>query len=199
MKVLIACEFSGIVREAFKAKGHDAWSCDLLPTEIPGKHIQDDVLNHLDAGWDLMVAHPDCTYLTVTGNKWMKPEYKSRFPNRIQQRQKAIEFFMTLVNAPIKHICIENPVGIMSTIYKKPSQIIQPYQFGHKEPKKTCLWLKNLPKLEPTNNVEPEYFISKSGKRLASWYYIPSYSQERQKTRQRTFQGIAKAMADQWR
>lgn len=199
MNVLIGCEFSQVLTRAFRERGHDAFSCDLIPTEGNLEwHIQDDVLNHLKDNIHLFVVHPDCTYLTVTGNKWMKPEYKTRFPNRIQQRQDAIHFFMKLVNAPIKHICVENPVGIMSTIYRKPDQIIQPYQFGHKEPKKTCLWLKNLPKLTPTNIVEPEYFTSKSGKRLASWYYKPSYTPERQKMRQRTFIGIANAMADQW-
>ncbi|MFZ3385339.1 MAG: hypothetical protein WA144_15570 [Candidatus Methanoperedens sp.] len=198
MKVLIACEFSGVVREAFKARGHDVWSCDLLPSEIPGQHIQDDVLKYLNKGWDLMIAHPECTFLTVSGNRWMKPEYQMKFPDRPQQRKKAIEFFMKIVNAPIDKICVENPVGIMSTLYRKPEQIIQPYQFGHKEPKKTCLWLKNLPLLQPTKLVEPEYFISKSGKRLASWYYLPSNTPERKKLRQRTFTGIAESMANQW-
>ena len=125
MKVLIACEFSGIAREAFKARGHDAWSCDILPTEIPGQHIQDDVLEHLE-GWDLMIAHPPCTFLTVTGNKWFKPEYRERFPDREQQREEAVDFFLFLADFPIPSIAIENPIGIMSTRYRKPDQIIQP-------------------------------------------------------------------------
>lgn len=200
MKVLVACEFSGIVREAFIKKGHDAWSCDILSTEIEGNHIKKDIREVLDWNWewDLMIAHPPCTYLTITGNKWFKPEYKDRFPNREEQRKEAIEFFMLLANANIKKIAIENPVGVMSTLWRKPDQIIQPYQFGHSEPKKTCLWLKNLPQLQSTNIVEPEYMISKSGKRLAKWYYQPSYTPERTKARSRTFQGIADAMAEQW-
>ena len=112
MKILVACEFSGTVREAFAARGHDAWSCDLLPTDIPGNHYQGDVLEILNDGWDMMIAHPPCTYLTVTGNKWFKPEYKDRFPTRQQDRQDAINFFMSLVNAPIDKIAIENPIGI---------------------------------------------------------------------------------------
>lgn len=198
MKVLVACEFSGVVREAFIAKGHDAWSCDLLETTIPGNHIKGDVLEQLDESWDMMIAHPPCTYLCVTGNKWFKPEYRDRFPDREERRTEAFGFFMSLVNAPIEKICIENPVGIMSSHWRKPDQIIQPYQFGHKEPKKTCLWLKGLPKLEPTDIVEPEYIKSKSGKRLAKWYFTPSQSDARTKMRETTFQGIAEAMADQW-
>jgi len=205
MNILIACEFSGIVREAFTAKGHNAVSCDLEQTEMQGQHIKGDVLEilhwEISGGrprWDLMIAHPPCTYLTITGNKWFKPEYKDRFPNREQDREKAVEFFMSLANANIPRICIENPVGIMSTRWRKPDQIIQPFQFGHSEPKKTCLWLKGLPLLKPTKIVEPEYRISKSGKKLAKWYYEPSPSPERQKIRNRTFQGIADAFADQW-
>jgi len=200
MKVLVACEYSGIVREAFKAKGHDAWSCDLLDTETPGNHIQGDVLAILGQEWDLMIAHPPCTYLTCTGNRWFKPEYKERFPTREQDRVDAIEFFEKLYNAPVEKICIENPVGIMSSILRKPDQIIQPFQFGHTEAKKTCLWLKNLPKLVFTNLKEPEYITYKSGKRMAKWYAeaVNLPKQERMKTRSRTFQGIAHAMADQW-
>lgn len=148
MKVFIACEVSGIVREEFAKMGHDAWSCDILPSEIPGKHIQDDALNHLNDGWDMMIAFPPCTFLCVTGNKWMKPEYKDRFPNRVEEREKAKEFFMKLINAPIEKIAVENPIGIMSTCYRKPDQIITPCQFGYKMPKKTCLWLKNLKPIE---------------------------------------------------
>jgi len=199
MNVLVACEFSGVVREAFTKRGHNAWSCDLLPTEIEGKHYQGNVLDMLTDSWDLVIAHPPCTYLTVTGNKWFKPEYQDRFPRREQQRKEAIEFFLEFTDLEhINKVAIENPVGIMSTIWRKPDQIIQPFQFGHKEPKKTCLWLKNLPKLEPTNIVEPEYIVTKSGKRVPKWYYEPSYTKERQLMRERTFQGVADAMAEQW-
>jgi len=146
MKILIACEFSGPVREAFAARGHDAWSCDLLPSEIPGNHIQDDVLDHL-SGWDMMIAFPPCTHLAVSGARW--------FPQKIAdgRQQASIDFFMELANADIPKIAIENPIGIMSTKWRKPDQIIQPWQFGHGETKATCLWLKNLPKLQPTNIV----------------------------------------------
>lgn len=198
MKILIACEFSGTVREAFRKKDHDAWSCDIVDSDIPGQHIKGDVLDVINDGWDMMIGFPPCTYLTVTGNKWFKPEYADRFPDRPQQRDAAINFFQSLYNAPIDKIAIENPVGIMSTILRKPDQIVQPFQFGHPEPKKTCLWLKNLPLLVPTEIVEPEYFISKSGKKLASWYFKPSNTPERAKMRNKTFQGIADAMAEQW-
>lgn len=198
MKVLVGCEFSGIVREAFKKLGHDTWSCDFEPTETHGNHYQGDVLDIINDGWDLAIFHPPCTYLTITGNKWFKDEYKDRFPTRQKDREDAIRFFLLLKDAPINKICIENPVGVMSSVWRKPDQIIQPYQFGHAEPKKTCLWLKNLPLLTPTNIVEPDYFVSKSGKKLASWYYKPSPSLERQKMRNRTFVGIAEAFANQW-
>jgi len=180
MKVLIACEFSGIVREAFKARGHDAWSCDLLPTEIPGQHIQDDVLEYLNDGWDLMIAHPPCTHLAVSGARWFKDK-------KIEQ-VAAIEFFMDLINAPIYKICIENPISIMSTRYRKPDQIIQPWMFGHGETKATCLWFKNLPLLQATNIVE--------GRNPRIHYESPSAN--RWKNRSRTLQGIANAMAEQW-
>ena len=150
-----------------------------------------------------MIAHPPCTYLAVTANKWLKdqPARKSGAlvgEARREARREAIAFFKALTQANINKIAIENPVGIMSTEYRKPDQIIQPFQFGHSEPKKTCLWLKNLPLLVPTKIIEPEYFISKSGKRLPSWYYKPSPSPERQAMRSVTFKGIAEAMADQW-
>ena len=195
MKVLIACEFSGIVRDAFIKEGHDAVSCDLLPTEKPGKHIQDDILLHLE-NWDLMIAHPPCTHLAVCGAKWFK--YKKK------EQQQAIDFFMELVNAPIRKICIENPVCIMSTIYRKPDQYNQPYQYGHKRTKKTGLWLKNLPLLKPTKIVEPEYVLygSKKNKSGVSkydtlWGPLPP-SENRGKLRSTTFIGIAEAMANQW-
>lgn len=202
MKILIACECSGVVREAFRKLGHDAWSCDLKPSEDNSKfHIEDDVGKVIGGGWDMMIAHPTCRLLTVTGNKWMKPEYRHRFPNRPQEREEAKAFFMLFVNAPILRTCIENPVGIMNTIYRTPDQIINPWQFGHKEPKKTCLWLKNLPLLTHTKLVEPEYHVTKNGKRLPKWYAYADKSkgQEHRATiRSRTFQGIADAMADQW-
>ena len=198
MKVLVACEFSGIVRDAFARLGHDSWSCDLLPSEKEGNHIQGDMRNLDYSKWDLLIVHPDCTYLTVTGNKWFLPKYHDRFPHREQDRKDAIEFFMWLTTIPVPKMCIENPVGIMSRIYKKPDQIIQPFQFGHSEPKKTCLWLKGLPLLTPTKIMEPEYIITKSGKRVPKWFFSPSNTPERKKLRKRTFQGIADAMASQW-
>lgn len=180
MKVLVACEFSGIVREAFKAKGHDAWSCDLLPTEIPGQHIQCDVLSILNDGWDLMIAHPPCTHLAVSRARWFK--------NKVYEQLAAIHFFNCLVYCSIPKTVVENPISIMSRVYRKPDQIIQPWQFGHGETKATCLWLKNLPKLTPTNVVEG---------RTNRVHHEPP-GPERWKNRSRTYQGIAKAMAEQW-
>jgi len=190
MKVLIACEFSGIVKDAFKAKGHDAWSCDLLPTEKEGNHIQGDVLNILNDGWDLMIAFPPCTHLAVSGARWFK---EKRADGRQQQ---GIDFFMDLINAPIVKIAIENPVGIMSTHYRKPDQIIQPWQFGDEFQKTTCLWLKNLPLLKYTNIVGKGEFITYSSGRKMSKWYAEKYGDG--KSRSVTFQGIADAMADQW-
>lgn len=203
MDILVACEFSGIVREALRAKGHNAWSCDLLPSENPGQHIQDDVLHLLELKWDGIIAFPPCTYLTVSGNKWMKPEFQDRFPQRQQQRKEAINFFMALVNSPIPRIAIENPVGIMSTVYRKPDQIIQPWQFGHPETKKTCLWLKGLPKLAASKIVTPEWIIGKTdGKKYSRIHYMTAKSfgkdTNRQKERSRSYRGIAEAMASQW-
>jgi hypothetical protein len=182
MKVLVACEFSGVVRKAFAVKGHDAWSCDLLPTEQAqaGKHITGDVLDILEEGWDMMIAHPPCTHLAVSGARWFK--------NKQQEQKEAIEFFMALVNAPIPRIAVENPISIMSTKYRKPDQIIQPWQFGHGETKATCLWLKNLPKLVPTNIVEG---------RENRVHRLPPTA-NRWKLRSMTYQGIADAMAAQW-
>ena len=201
MKVLIACEFSGRVRDAFAKRGHDAWSCDLIPSDTGGQHIQGDVLDILDGGWDLMVAHPPCTFLTVTGNKWFKDEYKERFPTRQQDRVDAVEFFMSIMESEIPKIAAENPIGIMSTRYRKPDQIIQPWQFGHKASKSTCLWLAGLPKLEPTEIVDKgEVVTFKSGKRMQKWYAdAAKYSpKDRARIRNKTFQGIADAMAAQW-
>ena len=202
MKILVACEESQIVTKEFRKLGHEAYSCDieLESGDYPEWHIHDDVLRILDQGWYLMVAHPPCTYLTVTGNKWMKPEFKDRFPNRQQQRQDAIKFFMVLYNAPIPKIAIENPVGIMSTEFRKPDQYIQPYQFGEEHSKKTGLWLKGLPKLHPTKIVEPKMYTYKDGRKDPMWHVetMKLPKDERTKARSKTFQGIAKAMAEQW-
>lgn len=188
MKVLIACEFSGIVREAFAKRGHDAWSCDLLPTEIPGQHIQGDVLKHLDEGWDLMIAHPPCTYLSNMSNCRIKED------GRIEKRQQGMDFFMRLVSAPIYKIAIENPRGYPERAYRKSDQIIQPYFFGHPFSKATCLWLKNLPPLIYTVICKPERRWD--GKRWRTW--VDFHSSHNAKSRSITFQGIADAMAEQW-
>lgn len=203
MKVLIACEFSQIVCKAFRDKGHEAYSCDILPTEgRPEWHIKDDVLAHLNDGWDMLIGHPDCTYLTVTGNKWMKPEFRERFPNRLQQREDAVTFFLLLANAPVEKICLENPVSIISSRWRKPDQYIQPWQFGDRAVKKTGLWLKNLPLLIPTNIVEPEYHIynsttHKSGKSKYPLQWALT-GKRNWRDRARTYLGIAYAMAEQW-
>ena len=180
MKVLIACEFSGIIREAFRKRGHNAWSCDFLTSEISGSHIQDDVLNHLDKSWNLMIAHPPCTYLAVSGARWFK--------FRMKEQKEALIFVQKLMDADIPKICIENPVSVISTKIRKPDQIIQPFMFGHGETKKTCLWLKNLPLLTPTNIV--------NGREGKVWRMAPS--PDRWKNRSRTYLGIAEAMAKQW-
>lgn len=206
MNVLVACENSGSVRDAFTALGHKAMSCDLLPTETPGCHYIGDALNILHYPWDLLIAHPPCTYLTVTANKWLKdqPARKSGAlvgADRRAAREEAIRFFMQFANANIPKIAIENPVGCISSQWRKPNQIIQPMDFGHPEPKKTCLWLKGLPLLKATHQgVQPEYTMSKSGKRMATWYYYADNSRgsNRSKVRSKTFQGIADAMAAQW-
>ncbi len=192
LRVLIACEFSGIVREAFTALGHDATSCDLLPSLLPGKHIQGDVIPLLEQQWDLMIAHPPCTHLAVSGAKHFAAK-------RADGRQReAIDFFMALANADIPHIALENPVGIISTHWRKPDQIIQPYQFGHEATKSTCLWTKNLPLLKPTNIVgKGARHITKSGKSLPDWYNLPP-SPDRWLKRSITFQGIADAFALQY-
>lgn len=195
MKVLIACEFSGTVRDAFAKLGHDAWSCDLEPTDTPGQHYQGDVMDILADGWDLMIAHPPCTHLAVSGARHFEAKRKDG------RQQQGIDLFMQMVNAPISKIAVENPVGIMSTVYQKPSQIIEPYEYGHACTKKTCLWLKGLPLLKPTNIVDKgDVWVAKSGKRMSQWYYDSSClpPKEREKMRNKTFQGIADAMADQW-
>ena len=185
MRVLIACEFSGIVRDEFIKKGHDVISCDLLPSEKLGPHYQGNVLGILNEGWDLMIAHLPCTFLAVSGNRWMN---HPKYPDREKDREKAIDFFMALVNAPIPRICIENPISIMSTRYRKPDQIIQPWMFGHGETKATCLWLKGLPKLQPTNIV--------AGRDNRVHREPPG--KDRWKKRSRTYSGIADAMSKQW-
>jgi len=180
MKILIACEYSGIVRNAFAKKGHNVISCDILPTESPGQHYCGDVLDIIDDKWDMMIAFPPCTHLAVSGARWFKTK-------QIQQKM-AIEFFLRLVSANIEKIAIENPISIMSTKYRKPDQIIQPWQFGHGETKATCLWLKNLPKLVPTKIVDG---------REQRIHKMPP-SPQRGKLRSKTYQGIADAMAEQW-
>lgn len=203
MRVLIACEFSGIVRDAFRERGHDAMSCDLMESESPGDglHYQGDVRDVLKDAWDLMIAHPPCTYLTCAGNKWSHPQYSKRFPNRAAQRLEAITLFLVLANAPIPMIAIENPVGVMSTEWRRPDQIIQPYQFGVPVRKTTCLWLKGLPKLKAVKIVSPVLDRFPSGNCQSRWHTETGHikdSHERMKARSRTFPEIAKAMAEQW-
>lgn len=204
MKVLVACEESQEVCKAFRAKGHEAYSCDILP-ESGGHsewHIQGDVIPLLDNGWDLIIAHPPCTYLTVTGNRWFNVErYGEKAIERQKLREEAIEFFLRIANAKCDKIAIENPVGIISSVYRKPDQIIQPYYFGDAFEKKTCLWLKGLPKLKPTNMVEPPPRVKfASGKTMPEWYskcwHLPA--EQRSIMRSKTFPGFAKAMAEQW-
>ena len=202
MKVLIACEFSQIVTEAFIKRGHDVMSCDLLPGEKGLPHYQGNVMDILNNGWDLMIAFPPCTHLAVSGARWFETK-------QIEQR-KAIYFFMALVNADVEKICIENPIGIMSTLYRKPDQIIHPYYFGNNIPKSTCLWLKNLPKLihsesnnlfEKKTHVEPEYveYNSKKTKSGKSKYSIlGKLGKGKGKERSVFYKGIADAMAEQW-
>jgi len=180
VRVLVACEYSGTVRDAFAARGHDAWSCDLLPTERLGNHIHGDVLQHLHRNWDLMIAHPPCTHLAVSGARWFKDK-------QIEQAE-ALDFVHRLMDAPIPRIALENPISIISSRIRKPDQIIQPWQFGHGETKATCLWLKNLPKLTPTNIVEG---------REARIHKMPP-GPDRWKERSKSFEGIAQAMAEQW-
>lgn len=196
MKVLIACEFSGVVRDAFIAKGHQAMSCDLLPTEQDGPHYEGDIFDVLYDGWDMMVAHPPCDFLAVSGARWLDDP---RYPNRRADREKAAEFFMKLYNAPIDKIAVENPVGYMSTYFRKPDQYIQPYWFGFPATKKTGLWLKNLPKLEPTDIVDPEVVTKSNGYKMDKWLYDLSCNQKTRKhERSRTLQVIADQMAAQW-
>lgn len=182
MKVLVACEFSGVVRDAFVRNGHYAMSCDLLPTETPGNHYQGDIRDLLtnNKDWDLMIAHPPCTHLAVSGARW--------FRDKADEQAEALDFVRYLMAAPIPRICIENPVSIISSRIRKPDQSIQPWQFGHGEVKRTCLWLKNLPRLHPTEIVDG---------REARVHRMPP-GPDRWRERSRTFQGIADAMANQW-
>jgi hypothetical protein len=220
MKVLVACEESQEVCKAFREKGHEAYSCDIQECSggHPEWHIQSDVLpllngncefvtvddqkHSVDGKWDLIIAHPPCTYLTVTGNRWFNVErYGDKAVQRIKDRKEAAKFFMAFANADCDHIAIENPVGYMSTYWRKPDQIIQPWMFGDAEEKKTCLWLKGLPNLIETNIVTPPDRVRfNSGKSMPKWYADAWHlsKEERSKLRSKTFPGIAKAMANQW-
>jgi hypothetical protein len=180
LKVLVACEYSGRVRDAFIRIGHDAMSCDLLPTDVPGPHYRGDVMDVIGAGWDLMIAHPPCTHLAVSGSRWFK--------DKVSEQAIALDFVRLLLNSSIKKIALENPISVISSKIRKPDQIIQPWQFGHGETKATCFWLKNLPKLIPTNIVDG---------REARVHKLPP-SPDRWKLRSTTYQGIADAMALQW-
>ena len=180
MRVLVACEYSGRVRDAFLRRGHDAMSCDLLPTDVPGPHYQGDVRDVLGDGWDLMVAHPPCTHLAVSGARWFK--------DKQAEQAEALDFVRLLLDAPIERIALENPVSIISSRIRKPDQIIQPWQFGHGETKATCLWLKNLPPLWATCLVAG---------REARVHKMPP-GPDRWKERSRTFEGVARAFAEQW-
>lgn len=201
MRVLVACEYSGTVRDAFRALKHDAWSCDLLPSDVGGPHIQGDALEAIrKQRWDLLIAHPPCTYLCNSGLHWNK-----RVPGREQKTIEALAFFEALLNAPVPRVAIENPIGKASTVVRKPDQIIQPYEFGHDASKATCLWLRNLPLLQPTKHVEPRWVMGPSGVKLPRWSNqtdsgqnkLPP-SKDRWKIRSTTYAGIAVAMADQW-
>lgn len=204
MKILLACEESQTVTKELRNLGHEAYSCDLLPCSggHPEWHLQQDVTELLKQDWDMIIAFPPCTYLTVTGNRWFNVEkYGGKAIQRYKDREDAINFFKMFVDCKCEKVAIENPVGVMSSVWRKPDQIVNPYQFGDPFEKKTCLWLKGLPKLEPTNIVQPpkrKEFAS--GKTMASWYNdafaLPK--EERARMRSKTFEGIAKAMAGQW-
>ena len=206
MKVLVACEYSGVVRDAFINKGHEAVSCDILPSESSlGEHYQGDVKDILYDGWDMMIAHPPCTYLSVSGLRWLYHDEDKhlptelrrphpKFPNRLQQQKEALDFVNLLLNAPIEKIALENPVSVISSKIKKPSQTIQPYQFGHAEQKRTCLWLKNLPLLKETENVY-EYMMTLPIKERQRIHWLGG---NKGKERSKFFTGFAEAMADQW-
>ena len=185
IRVLVGCEYSGEVRRAFTELGHDAWSCDWDEAEDKSRcHIRDDVLKAARWGWDMMIAFPPCTHLARSGARWFKDKKK--------EQELAMKLVMDLLGAKIEKIALENPVGIISTQYRKPDQIIHPWMFGDPYTKRTCLWLKNLPKLVPTNIVDKGEIVVHGGKRIPKWY------SNHKKQRDRTFKGIAKAMADQW-
>lgn len=192
MRVLIGCEYSGRTREAFAKLGHDAWSCDLLPSNIPGKHIQGNLLSVLGDGWDLMIAHPDCTYLAVSGIHWNKNN-----PERQKKTDEAMEFVKKLWYCGIPRICIENPVSVISTRLRPPDQIIQPWQFGDDASKKTCLWLRGLRPLKPTNILPGGHSARRANQTQSGQNNLPP-SPMRKKLRSITYQGIANAMAEQW-
>ena len=196
MKILIACEYSGIIRNEFYKNGHDAVSCDIIDTEIPGKHIIDDVLNHLNENWDMMIGHPPCTYLSNAGSCYLFSG--GIFNKKINQERYKLglegkEFFMKLYNANINKICIENPVPCKIFELPKYDQIIQPYEHGHPYQKRTCLWLKNLPKLKPTNIL-----YKRESTKDAKWFNKCGTGDDRRRNRSKTFVGVAKAMAAQW-
>lgn len=199
MRVLVACEYSGTVRDAFIKRGHEAISCDLLPSDKLGPHYQGDVFDILNEGWDLMIAHPPCTYLTNAGVTWLYNKDKTKNEKRWVDMGEGAEFFKLLLNAPIQRICIENPIMhkyAKNIIGTNQSQVIQPWMFGHKEQKATCLWLKGLPLLQPTNNVKEE-MMKLSNRERQRLHYLPP-SEDRWKIRSTTYQGIAEAMAQQW-
>lgn len=195
MRVLVACEYSGTVRDAFKRAGHYALSCDLLPSEAPGFHYQGDVMDIIGNGWDLMIAHPPCTYLCSSGLHWNK-----RRPERAQQTEGALDFVRQLLNAPIARIALENPIGCISTRIRKPNQTIQPYQFGHDASKATCLWLKGLSPLTPTDLIAPRMVdkLKRWANQTDSGQNKLPPSADRWKIRSETYKGIADAMANQW-
>ena len=201
MKILIACEYSGIVRDAFAAKGHDAWSCDILPTETKGNHIQGNVLDYLNKGWDMMIAHPPCTYLSNAGSRWL---FKNKIINqeRYKKGLEAKAFFLTLLEANIHKICVENPTPIKIFNLPKNSTFVQPYEFGHPFSKKTLLWLKNLPPLMSTNIIyKYETFLPSNtgfGKRKGHKHNIKKIPKNYNKEHSKFWTGIAEAMADQW-
>jgi hypothetical protein len=212
MKILVGCEESQAVTIEFRKFGHEAFSCDLKDCSggHPEWHLQMDVFKAIDLKeWDMGIFFPDCTHLTVSGNKWFKPEFRDRFPNKPKQREQAILFVKKLWNCGIPKISIENPIGVLSTRWMKPTQIIQPYYFGNPHPKSTCLWLKNLPKLfhaketdlfnDKVTHVVPQYIIGKrDGKKYSMIHYKSVGKGDRAKIRSKTFNGIAKAMAEQW-
>lgn len=185
MRVLVACEYTGVVREAFWARGHEAWSCDIRPAEDGSlRHYQGDVMDIINDGWDLMIAHPPCTHLASSGARWFK--------DKQEEQEDAVEFVRLLMSSPIPQICIENPIGVLSTLIRKPDQIVHPWMFGEPYRKSTCLWLDGLPLLQPTDIVGEGEVVIHGGKRIPKWY------SNNKKMRDRTFQGMANAMAEQW-